>query len=238
MLEKARESCHHLCLSSSSTMRAVRSKWSRKQFGCGCRVALDRGFEDQAVFGAHIARDVGYRDRQAAIAVGARRQLAAKAEQDFRLASRDERLVEGLVALLPLLVHRGRQIGALAIHARQQMMRADELCLPMFIAVLRSKAAAPRLRVAAGCAGCPTDQPMKPGHSVAAMTLQFGKTFGGEPGQRLAHRRHAGVGQVLQFAEKRSFCPGLSWPECIAARMREYASSANVRETSPIAIIG
>ena len=130
-------------------MRAVRSKWSRSN---SVAVAASRWIVASKIkrCSVRFSRDVGYRDRQAAIAVGAGGELAAKAEQHLRLASRDQRFVEGLVALLPLLVHRGRQIGALAIHARQQMMGGDELCLPMIVAVLRSKAAAPRLRAAAG----------------------------------------------------------------------------------------
>ena len=60
------------------------------------------------------------------------------------------------------------------------------------------------------------------------MPLELAEAFG----------REALVSASACNSLKRSFCPGLSCPECIAARMREYTSSANVRETSPIAIIG
>ena len=89
-----------------------------QQIGRGGGVTPDRGLENQPVFGPDVARNVRDRNREAAIPVGAGVELAAKSEQDFRLACRDQGFVEGLVARLPLLVDGGGQIGALAVHPR------------------------------------------------------------------------------------------------------------------------
>ena len=54
---------------------------------------------------------------------------------------------------------------------------------------------------------------------VAAMTLEFGEAFRGEPSERLADRRHARVGQFLQLAETK-FVPGLE-----LSRMHRFTNS-------------
>ena len=107
-----------------------------QQIGRGDGVTPDRGFKNQPVFCPDVSWDVRDRNGEAAIPVGAGVELAAESEQHLRLTCRDQRFMKSLVARLPFFVDGGRQIGALAVHPRQQMVSRDKLCFPVIVAVL------------------------------------------------------------------------------------------------------
>lgn len=66
-------------------------------------VALERGVEQGAVFGMHVARHGGLTQRQVAIALGLVVQDGHEVLDPARRAGRDQDLVEHAVALFPLL---------------------------------------------------------------------------------------------------------------------------------------
>lgn len=161
--------------------------------------ARERGAVDRLVLGVHVTRRGVVQDGDQAVALVLLEQRAAEAQQPGGVARGDERLVELVVARLPLGEIRRRVARALDLG--EMMKRGDEIRLPVVRAV--RDAFAERLALEHDPEPRDLVQVLERGRSdlEAALALGGHEALAGEAAQRLAQRARAGVVVLAQLLD-------------------------------------